>query len=400
MTTPMTPQDALFRLQQYGKRTSTWSTATYNDGTEKALHQIATALGAEAVSLGLQVDRLNAEGAQLRDRLAELEALELGAVDGRVSAACGTPGHPTWLRSPDDTRGCPWCRVTDLETERHTTNAALSDAAEALRRDRDRIAELEASPPFADNTGEPVLAAFAQAVHSESLDYAVKYGHLRRSDGTTPSAETTRIAELQYEIVQLLDNAGTVTWTDVLKMMTSSIQAEADPAQLRGHLLRTAVLCASWTRDISQRHDSALPHDPYITAVVDALTTAGLEPTTHWTSDLELDPYDDGPHAGCTTMLNAYLDWNGTETAAHEHGFALLWDHPAEQWQWAPRAENGHLDSAPEFLPKLGRYAHPDAVVATVRALTTGEPLPEGHAPYWHEADAVKTAVAAWAAES
>lgn len=35
-------------------------------------------------------------------------------------------------------------RVTELEIERHTTNEALSDAAEALREMRDRIAELEA----------------------------------------------------------------------------------------------------------------------------------------------------------------------------------------------------------------------------------------------------------------
>lgn len=35
-------------------------------------------------------------------------------------------------------------RVEELEAERHTTNEALSDAAEALRADRDRIAQLEA----------------------------------------------------------------------------------------------------------------------------------------------------------------------------------------------------------------------------------------------------------------
>lgn len=35
-------------------------------------------------------------------------------------------------------------RVAELEAERHTTNEALSDAAEQLRVDRDRIAELEA----------------------------------------------------------------------------------------------------------------------------------------------------------------------------------------------------------------------------------------------------------------
>ncbi|MGW2985425.1 hypothetical protein [Streptomyces goshikiensis] len=35
-------------------------------------------------------------------------------------------------------------RVPELEAERHSTNEALSDAAEQLRADRDRIAELEA----------------------------------------------------------------------------------------------------------------------------------------------------------------------------------------------------------------------------------------------------------------
>lgn len=37
-------------------------------------------------------------------------------------------------------------RVAELEAERHTTNEALSDAAEALRRQRNRITKLEARP--------------------------------------------------------------------------------------------------------------------------------------------------------------------------------------------------------------------------------------------------------------
>ena len=37
-------------------------------------------------------------------------------------------------------------RVAELEDERHSTNESLSDAAEALRANRDRIAELEESP--------------------------------------------------------------------------------------------------------------------------------------------------------------------------------------------------------------------------------------------------------------
>ncbi|MFD6149431.1 hypothetical protein [Streptomyces sp. NPDC060243] len=51
---PLTPDAALSRLRQYGERTSTWSTATYNDGTERALADIARTLGAE-------VERLRAE---------------------------------------------------------------------------------------------------------------------------------------------------------------------------------------------------------------------------------------------------------------------------------------------------------------------------------------------------
>ncbi|MFG6300178.1 hypothetical protein [Streptomyces rochei] len=92
---------------------------------------------------------------EARDELTALRALELGDPDDRVSATCADPGHPTWLRAQDDTRGCPWCRIAELEAERHTTNEALSDAAEQLRRDRDRIAELEHP-----STGPDTLAAW------------------------------------------------------------------------------------------------------------------------------------------------------------------------------------------------------------------------------------------------
>ncbi|MFF8716213.1 hypothetical protein ACF07T_32980 [Streptomyces sp. NPDC015184] len=47
MNAPMTPDAALTRLRQYGERTSTWSTATYDSGTEQALHEIALTLAAE-----------------------------------------------------------------------------------------------------------------------------------------------------------------------------------------------------------------------------------------------------------------------------------------------------------------------------------------------------------------
>ncbi|WP_030756655.1 hypothetical protein [Streptomyces sp. NRRL F-5135] len=47
----LTPAVALTRLRRYEERTSTWSTASCNDGTEKALHQIA-------VTLAVEVERL------------------------------------------------------------------------------------------------------------------------------------------------------------------------------------------------------------------------------------------------------------------------------------------------------------------------------------------------------
>lgn len=65
--------------------------------------------------------------------LVAFRALELGDPDGRVSAACGDSAHPTWLRSLNDLRGCPWCRVAALLAERHETNEALDDAVRELR---------------------------------------------------------------------------------------------------------------------------------------------------------------------------------------------------------------------------------------------------------------------------
>ncbi|WP_392970983.1 hypothetical protein [Streptomyces sp. LN245] len=58
--------------------------------------------------------------------LAAYRALELGALDGRVSASCDNPEHPTWFRAPDDTRGCPWCRINEVRTE------VLAEAKDAV----------------------------------------------------------------------------------------------------------------------------------------------------------------------------------------------------------------------------------------------------------------------------
>lgn len=142
-----------------------------------------------------------------------------------------------------------------------------------------------------------------------------------------------------------------------------------------------------------------LPHDPYIKAVVDALTAAGLEPTTAETRDSEENRFD--PDSG--TELDALLVWDGDtaglNTDEFEHGFVLLWEHPAEQWQWAPRKRHGALEWEPEFLP-LHRWADPAAIVDVVRVLLAGLPVPGGEDPrLWVNFAAASEAVTAWASE-
>lgn len=143
--------------------------------------------------------------------------------------------------------------------------------------------------------------------------------------------------------------------------------------------------------------ERTLPHDPYITAVIDALTAAGLEPDSYWSSDAEIDPYATGDDAGCTTMLNAVIRWDDS-TDDDTGGLLLLWDHPAEQWQHArPRVEGGNTE--PEFLP-LHRWADPAAVVDVVRVLLAGLPVPGGEDPrLWSGFVSASEAVTAWVLE-
>jgi hypothetical protein len=144
-----------------------------------------------------------------------------------------------------------------------------------------------------------------------------------------------------------------------------------------------------------------LPHNAYIEAVVDALTAAGLEPTSAETSDAESNRYD---ASGLTTQLDALLEWDGDtpglDTDAHEDGLILLWEHPAEQWQWAPRKQHGELEREPEFLESLPRWADPDLVVLVVRELLAGRPVPTMPAsgPLWSQHGQAQAAVDAWEA--
>lgn len=146
--------------------------------------------------------------------------------------------------------------------------------------------------------------------------------------------------------------------------------------------------------------DRTLPHDLYIAQITDALAAADLAPTEVWTDDGELDRYRDDDLSGAACMLNAVINWDDDHPAlnadAHRHGITLMWDHPAEQWQWAPRKENGHLQHEPEFLPALPRWVDPAVVVIVARELLAGRPAPTTKGPLWTGHEVAQQAVSAW----
>jgi hypothetical protein len=121
-----------------------------------------------------------------------------------------------------------------------------------------------------------------------------------------------------------------------------------------------------------------LPHDPYITAVCDALTAAGLEPADAWTDDSET--------RGTYCYLGAVitLDPSGTRDEMPEdipadslwpYGLLLIWEwhtgvedgepERGPQWQFAELKKDGS-NEYPTDLPVYG-YASPAAIVEAVR---------------------------------
>ncbi|MGX1221944.1 hypothetical protein [Streptomyces ambofaciens] len=135
---------------------------------------------------------------EARARVAELEALELGDLDGRVSASCDRPNHPTWLRKVDDTRACPWC-VMDLQSdslvarthqlahyqrlEREAEASQRMDGSRAavanlriaeLNKQRDeliaRVAELEAAQQPAEGSSYPPALPWAKHMDADDLE--------------------------------------------------------------------------------------------------------------------------------------------------------------------------------------------------------------------------------------
>lgn len=163
------------------------------------------------------------------------------------------------------------------------------------------------------------------------------------------------------------------------------------------------------------------PHTPYITAVTDALTAAGLPPADSRT--------DDSDTRGSHCYLNAVitLDPNGTHDLDHDdippgtawpHGLLLIWE-----WHTGIEADDGEPDRGPAWqfaelkndgsnqypttLPVYG-YASPAAVVDAARRVIAREVRAsvDGGWPHgwdgalvggsWDRADELEAACEAW----
>jgi hypothetical protein len=152
-----------------------------------------------------------------------------------------------------------------------------------------------------------------------------------------------------------------------------------------------------------QPADRQLPHDPYITAVADALTAAGLEPDNWWTSD--------GETRGLYCYLNAVIDLDtdssGLDEERFPNGLVLIWEwhtgieegepERGPSWQWAAGVDSHGQTEQPEPLTAEG-YASPEYVVDSVRALVEhrNQSMP---AARWGRAGELESACEAWGAD-
>ncbi|MCX5112173.1 hypothetical protein OOK13_40440 [Streptomyces sp. NBC_00378] len=195
---------------------------------------------------------------QLRARIAELEALQLGSVDGRMSATCDNPEHPTWLRAADDTRSCPWCVVAELEAAQA---AAIAD------RDAQIIAWLGKKSREYRSTGSRQHALQADAI--DVMASKISRGAVRPAPSAAPAEDQhgpVSFAELAVgHRVRFVtaDNGfggmGEVWRTGTITRITTKTIAVDCDENLLGD---TAVLRdAEWSARAVHRAPAEDPHD-------------------------------------------------------------------------------------------------------------------------------------------
>ena len=228
MSAPLTLDAALTRLRQYGEHTSTWSTATYNDGTEKALHQIALTLAAEVdrlsddltgASLSLwedeqEINRLRSalKSAQrgrreLRARVAEMEADRSTVIadrDGQIIA---------WLgKKAGEYRSAP--------------RADQESAAGAIARMADKLSRGAVRPPLSRGPDPLVVSRYDTAMEPAPEDEQVFIVGAIDETGRPVALQFTR--EDRAKVGQWLTPK-----TEAAETLADAITAVEDPEQRR-----------------------------------------------------------------------------------------------------------------------------------------------------------------------
>lgn len=178
----LTPAE--IRLAQYGQRTSTWSTATYNAGAEKALYEIA-------LDLKDEVDRL-------RDRVAGLEAFAYGC----DAEGCVLP-HSSWCEAAKKTaaenNGCTCGQPWTGHPQPHAMHCwTVNPPRNEIEEMRKRIAELTAGQPAPARTlteleHDRAWHAIEGAAGEEGADPGTVLNAVLRALRLNPPAEESHV---------------------------------------------------------------------------------------------------------------------------------------------------------------------------------------------------------------
>jgi hypothetical protein len=145
---------------------------------------------------------------------------------------------------------------------------------------------------------------------------------------------------------------------------------------------------------------SALPHAPYIDAVVAEFTTTAMTPEQ---ADAVVEDSYDVPHLRGVITLTP--DTSGIPADRYPHGLLLIWDwHTGRDddydrgpvWQWARLNDDGS-NRDPEPLPVPG-WVMPAMLAGAVATLAhTGTPTAMTTGWHQHLRAPVQAAIEAWA---